>query len=142
MEFLAIIICIPQAKYIIFLAFLNFILTVAAHIKNNTYDYRNLLKFLTDLSGYLIIIIVFSTLACAGGLQSSEGVSLFNYVIDFSSVLNTVCGLILLVYARKILNALMLMGLDVAKFLPFLRSSQGELIDNTIHSMEKTKNLW
>jgi len=107
---------LPLLKYIVLMAFLNFVVHIIAHIKSKTYDYRKSTDFLFKLAGYLIVVFVFSILTCA----SSDA-----QIFIFSNLtLNMVCLLILVKYARDILDGLMIWGVDVANFIPFLRNAQ------------------
>jgi hypothetical protein len=114
-----IIFSIPLLKYIILLAFLNFVVHVSGHIYNKTFDYRKSLDFLIKLTGYIIVILVFTILACA---EMETGIHIS--FISFDYVLYTVFGMILLKYSRDILDGLIIWGVDVAKFIPFLKNSQ------------------
>ena len=143
-----IIVALPLLKYIIWLACFNFLVHISAHIYNKTFDYRKSLDFLIKLSGYVIAVLVFSILACAASDMDMNPSYFYN-------ALNVVSFMIMIKYARDILDGLIIWGVDVAKFIPFVKNAQDILRQeyhvNSVNSVSKTninecdlnkKNIW
>lgn len=125
MEELILAFCISHLKFIVIFGFLSYFLNIAAHIKNKTFNYKNVLKPLQNLAGYIFVILIFSSLIFANSVIMTDNIpSVITKIFNFNTALYLSTMLILLSYVRKILESMMIFGYDVAKFLPFLSEGQ------------------
>jgi hypothetical protein len=151
MEATLLAICFFHLKFIVIFGFLSYFLNIAAHIKNKTFNYRNALKPLQNLAGYIFIILIFSSLIFVNSVIVTDNIpSIVTKVFNFNTVLYLSTILILTGYVRKILESMMIFGYDVAKFLPFLSEGQKVIrkrynIDDgakIVSNGDKKANIW